>query len=919
MKIKVTLIFLLFIMGGRLFPQAPPVVPAQWTNLKGLWNFDNAFNLLQSSFGSNLLLTGSHTSIPGPASDDLAVTIGVGSYYTCFHNISANGGGLKVNEYSMVIDFRVPLISPWYCFYQTDASNNNDGELFISPAGKIGRATNGPGYTDYQVIAGEWYRLVITADLGNKYRIYLDGVLVKEAGALAVDGDFALYPSSAANSFYFFADNDGEDAPIDIAMCAIFEGVLNPAQVQILDGYGHDIPPVLGDMLPYLQTPLPESMYISWHCDTLTSTRVYYSEDSTFNNITYGTSENIGGKTWHTVKLVNLTPNTVYNYYCASGSKNSEVYRFKTPALPGTTGQHVRFLVFGDNQTNAAKSRLIVKKAKEKVQDLYGQDIYNHINLIINHGDIVGYGLDIQSYENEYFKPFSPLSAYVPSMVSIGNHEMESDYFYQYMKYEDLSGTLSIYNEKYYAFNILNSHFIALNTNPAYQNTTQEAFLNDQLQFAQEDTNTGFIFIYGHHPPLSEIWPYGNTPWVQDHVVGNMQNFTKSAIYFSGHTHAYEDGIWESSLDSGDFRVQINGGAGGDLDRWGMYSDQTDYLQTKKAVDHYHFTLIDVDVDDRSYSGYTYSLGNEDILLDCWLIDSFHRKLDRNKPEKPIGLSPSGNIYLPDSILINPVILTSSEYSGPDSIMTVHYQLTGTPGDYLNLLDESRLDSDNWYGDTGPPLYNPVNLNEGVNLYNVTVNSQLIMDHTYGWRVRYRDHNLRWSDWSEEKTFRYVSGFSVTGSLRYDNTVITVLDSVNVFLYRNNTLVDQEIADISGNFGFYDLEPGNYSIHCTTSREWSGVNATDALLILRHFVGMTPLKALRKTAGDTDGNTFINAVDALAVSRRFAGIINSFPAADWYFEHPGFVISNENINLIIKGICVGDVNGSYLPFSPVSP
>jgi hypothetical protein len=56
----------------------------------------------------------------------------------------------------------------------------------------------------------------------------------------------------------------------------------------------------------------------------------------------------------------------------------------------------------------------------------------------------------------------------------------------------------------------------------------------------------------------------------------------------------------------------------------------------------------------------------------------------------------------------------------------------------------------------------------------------------------------------------------------------------------------------------------------------------------------------------------INPVDALLVNRRFVKAISSFKAGDWIFQTFEVIIADENdVFQNIKGICFGDVNGSF--------
>ena len=89
------------------------------------------------------MLGGTDWAVPGPSPEDGATRIGVNDYYTCTHEIDPNGGGSYVNEYTLVVDFKIPETGQYYCFYQTNMTNSNDGEVFINPAGHVGITETG--------------------------------------------------------------------------------------------------------------------------------------------------------------------------------------------------------------------------------------------------------------------------------------------------------------------------------------------------------------------------------------------------------------------------------------------------------------------------------------------------------------------------------------------------------------------------------------------------------------------------------------------------------------------------------------------------------------------------------------------------------------------------------------------------------
>jgi len=78
------------------------------SDLVGHWKFDDPNNLTQANVGNDLVLSGSNTAVTGPAAGDGAVNIGPGSYYICPHGMSPSGGGSRVNEFTLVMDVKIP-------------------------------------------------------------------------------------------------------------------------------------------------------------------------------------------------------------------------------------------------------------------------------------------------------------------------------------------------------------------------------------------------------------------------------------------------------------------------------------------------------------------------------------------------------------------------------------------------------------------------------------------------------------------------------------------------------------------------------------------------------------------------------------------------------------------------------------------
>ncbi|MCX6270673.1 MAG: PKD domain-containing protein [Bacteroidetes bacterium] len=156
---------------------------------------------------------------------------------------------------------------------------------------------------------------------------------------------------------------------------------------------------------------------------------------------------------------------------------------------------------------------------------------------------------------------------------------------------------------------------------------------------------------------------------------------------------------------------------------------------------------------------------------------------------------------------------------------------------------------------------------------------------------------------------------TLSGVISYDNNANSGMSNTTVELVAgNNGVVATTQTDQDGIYLFELIPDGSYTLHVTTTLLPGSINSTDALLALKHFVHLSLLTGLKLKAGDVDNNNMINSIDALMISRRFTGQLQSFPAGDWYFENPQVTLSgNAGFIQNVKCIGIGDCNGSYIP------
>jgi len=236
---KFTIIF----FGACLLIQA---VNLQAATLVGLWEFNNPSNIGQATVGSNLTINGTAPTHSTTLADDASTSLGgvittlvdPANRLTSAHGIAPNGGGVYVNEYSLLFDIFSPVASrsSWRTFFQTNTGNSNDGDYFIrNNNGQMGTADL--GYTTGNLDETLWSRVVLTFDLGSSVRTYVNGSLFHTHTSQAVDGRYSLDPT-----ILFFADQDGDNAALNVGTVAVWDGVLTAGEVTALGSAVNGVP-----------------------------------------------------------------------------------------------------------------------------------------------------------------------------------------------------------------------------------------------------------------------------------------------------------------------------------------------------------------------------------------------------------------------------------------------------------------------------------------------------------------------------------------------------------------------------------------------------------------------------------------------------------------------------------------------------
>jgi hypothetical protein len=148
----------------------------------------------------------------------------------------------------------------------------------------------------------------------------------------------------------------------------------------------------------------------------------------------------------------------------------------------------------------------------------------------------------------------------------------------------------------------------------------------------------------------------------------------------------------------------------------------------------------------------------------------------------------------------------------------------------------------------------------------------------------------------------------------YDNSASSPMRNAVVVLKQGNTEVVRDTTDATGAFLLPLVAAGNYDVVVTPNTPWGGVNATDAVLILRSFSGSAPLNGIRLTAADVNGSASVNSTDALNALNRFTGALQTFSVGNYAASTSSYTATGTGTgSLNVSMLCYGDANASYQP------
>ncbi len=576
-----------------------------------------------------------------------------------------------------------------------------------------------------------------------------------------------------------------------------------------------------------------------WETDAAAESVVEYGSTTAMENTATGSSEEIwDGHFVHEVQLTGLERFTTYYYRVKSGPAQAGPFVFKTPPF-ATDEQDFRFVAMSDMQKDNSNPNKFSEVVQEGVvrylSEQYGGGTSDQIGLVLIPGDLVVNGLDYGSWKSDFFDPAHPLFTGVPFYPVLGNHEINTGFYFSYFHLPD-NGPEGL-EEHCWHKDYSNTRFIGLDSNFPFNTEEQIDWLQTVLDDTCENPDIDFVFAELHHPHKSELWVPGETDFT-GLVIERLENFTeqcgKPSIHFFGHTHGYSRG---QSQDHKHLWVNV-ATAGGSIDRWGEFQ-QADYDMFSKSQDEWGFVEVDVEAgDDPKFTLRRVSRGNEDTPRDNEITDVITVTKELNKPTTPNSLYP-----INQEVPIDCVILTANGFS--TGISSEHgaaqWQVSTDCTDFSSPVAESWKQHENWFFNEDTQA--------GDDLTDEKIQG-LEAGQDYCWRVRYRDRQLNWSDWSEP------ASFSTTAS--------------------NNTNLLQNPGAEDGEIGWQALEG---SIEILTDGECDGISPYQGDYYFA-VGGICNDAAFGEASQFVDLSQYADQIDAGNFIVSYGGYLSNFNGSD---------------------------------------
>jgi tetratricopeptide (TPR) repeat protein len=372
---------------------------------------------------------------------------------------------------------------------------------------------------------------------------------------------------------------------------------------------------------PYVQTLKQTEMTIVWEGDTTYAGKVYYGIGDKLDLVAEVSDHSKVQK----VVLKNLQPETEYSYQVEVNRFKSEKYSFRTAVKDGSP---FLFAAYGDNKNGPFNHK--------RIADL----ILSYQPLFVaNNGDLVDRGGVFKQWDKLFFTPAQKMISSIPLIPSIGNHEDNSKYYYDYFCLPN--------NKAWHSFDLNGAHFIVVNT--------EEEFIEldgEQLTWLENDLKNNsktWTFVFQHVPPFTSGGNYYSKSRIEvKNIFHPLYEKYGVDMVLTGHDHHYERSKPIGSKNSENAVIYIVGGNGGTSMRYIGKPKPFSLISTRT----FGFSLIEIDGGKMKF---------KEISIENEILDEF--EIDKGNSESYLAFLKNKILF---EEIIDPIAATKLYGKGDD-------------------------------------------------------------------------------------------------------------------------------------------------------------------------------------------------------------------------------------------------------------
>jgi hypothetical protein len=226
----------------------------------------------------------------------------------------------------------------------------------------------------------------------------------------------------------------------------------------------------------------------------------------------------------HQIRLRGLRPDTTYRYRVISRTEEAELastyHEFTTPSAEL---QEFAFCAYGDTRSFPDQHRKVVRAM-----------IKSEPRFILHSGDLVGSGSDMADWHS-FFPIVSAYGPTTPLYPALGNHEGNSDYYYEFLPLPQGGGKR---RGQWYSSVFGSCQIITLDS--CRDTAAQAVWLEELLEEPKPEGVLWRVVVF-HHPPYSS-GPHPAEAPVMENFVPLLET-GKVDLVFNGHNHYYERSV----------------------------------------------------------------------------------------------------------------------------------------------------------------------------------------------------------------------------------------------------------------------------------------------------------------------------------------------------------------------------------------